>query len=67
MECIPDKQSAILYLLDRIASGGSSGGSAVTCGAADPVAAPSGYCGIYVNTTTSAIFYWDGAAWVFKV
>jgi hypothetical protein len=67
-DCIPAgfRQTAIVYLLDQIAGGGGAGGSGVTCGTSDPVAAPSGSCGIHYRTDTGALFIWDGSQWVFK-
>lgn len=67
--CVADFASAELFLLNTIATNGSTGGgsSGVTCGAVDPVAAPAGSCGLYYNTTSTALFYWDGAAWALKV
>lgn len=59
-----------LQLLCNIAtalSGGSGSIFGVICGTSDPVAAPSGACGIYYRTDTGAMFIWTGAAWVFKV
>lgn len=53
-----------LALLQQIANGGGAGGGGVTCGAADPVAAPSGTCGMYFRTDTQTLWAWDGAAWV---
>lgn len=55
-----------IYLLCQIASGGTGGGGSagVTCGAVVPTTAPSGgLCGLYVNTATGSLYYWDGAAW----
>lgn len=55
----------IIYLLCQIASGSSSGGGGgATCGTSDPVAAPSGSCGIYYRTDSGAFWYWSGSAWV---
>lgn len=34
-------------------AGGSSGGGGVTCGTGAPVAAPSGGCGLYIQTDGS--------------
>lgn len=67
--CIPQgaKLAAIIFLLDSIATAGSGG--TITCGTGAPVAAPSGSCGIYVDTTAGAeaIYVWSGTAWVLKV
>jgi hypothetical protein len=67
-DCIPTgyRLSVIVYLLAQIAAGGAAGGGGVTCGAVDPVAAPSGSCALYYNTSSGALFLWDGAAWQFK-
>ena len=53
----------ILGAVSAIAGGGS-GGSGVTCGVGDPVAAPSGSCGLYYDTTNGDLWKWNGAAWV---
>lgn len=53
----------MIQALRGISTSISSGGG-VTCGAADPVAAPSGSCGVYFNTATQSFWAWDGAAWV---
>ena len=67
-DCIPAgyRLSVIIYLLAQISAGGGAGGGGVTCGATDPVAAPSGSCGVYYNNVSGAFFIWDGAAWQFK-
>lgn len=69
--CLSDFQAAQLFLLNTIATNGTGGGGGasdqVACGAVDPVAAPAGACGLYYNTVSSALFYWDGAAWILKV
>lgn len=52
-----------LALLAQIVAAGGGGGGAVSCGAADPVAAPSGTCGVYVNTTSGQIFWFYSGAW----
>jgi hypothetical protein len=57
-----------IYLLCQIASsgggGGGGGGAGVTCGAVDPVAAPSGTCGLYYRTDNGGVWIWTGAAWL---
>lgn len=72
--CLSDFQAAELFLLNTIATdtaaaaeAASAAAGQVQCGAADPVAPPPGTCSWYINLTTGATFYWDGAAWVFKV
>jgi hypothetical protein len=60
--CIPDKLAAVLYLLDSGGSGG--GGGSATCGLVDPVAAPTGDCGLYYNTVDQSFWAWSGSAWV---
>lgn len=51
---------------DGITGGGLGGG--MSCGPADPVAAPSDptKCSIYANTTNDSLWYWNNAtaAWV---
>jgi hypothetical protein len=53
---------AILQAIRGISSGGGGSGG-VTCGAADPVAAPSGTCGLYYRTNDGSLWKWNGAAW----
>lgn len=69
--CISDFQSAELFLLNTIATngtgGGGSGSGSVLCGAVPPVAAPTGSCALYYDTVSTALYYWDGAAWQLKV
>ena len=43
------------------AGGGGTGG--VTCGAADPVAAPANACTLYYRTDNGSLWKWNGAAW----
>lgn len=52
-------------LLCQIAAGGGGGGggSGVTCGVANPVAAPTGTCGLYYRTDDGSLWKWNGAAW----
>lgn len=55
-----------IYLLCQIASSGTGGGgssSGLTCGLVAPTTAPTGTCGLYINTATGSLYYWDGAAW----
>lgn len=48
----------------RNIAGGGGGIGGVTCGSGDPVAAPSGSCGLYVDTDAPpSLWAWDGAAW----
>lgn len=70
--CLNPQQWEILKLqllcnmADTIISGGGLGG--MSCGPADPVAAPSDptKCSIYANTTNDSLWYWNNAtaAWV---
>ena len=48
-------------IYEAITTGGASG---VGCGAVDPVGDPGMACGLYYNTVTSALFYWDDGAGV---
>lgn len=50
----------LLLIANSISGGGASG---VTCGTADPVAAPSGTCGLYYRTDNGSLWKWNGAAW----
>lgn len=60
--------SVLISLADTIAGGGGGGSSgSVTCGAVPPVAAPTGSCGLYYDTNTTALYFWDGAAWQLKI
>lgn len=53
-----------IYLLCQIAGSGTGGSAGVTCGVVAPTTSPSGgLCGLYVNTATGSLYYWDGAAW----
>lgn len=64
--CIPRGmvQYVELALLCAINNGGSSGGGGATCGTSDPIAAPSGSCGIYYRTDNGGFWYWNGSAWI---
>lgn len=64
--CLNPTQLAAIntYLLCQIFSGGGTGGSGITCGTSDPVAAPAGTCGIYYRTDNGAVWFWNGVAWV---
>ncbi len=65
-ECLPPGmwQLIELGLLQQIVDGGGAGGGGgVTCGAVDPVAAPTGSCAIYFNTAAHSLWAWNGAAW----
>lgn len=71
--CLPHGTLQIIQtqLLCDIASNGTGGGGGgATCGTIDPVAAPTGSCGIYYQlasgATPSSIWVWDSglAAWV---
>ena len=40
----------------------------VTCGTGAPTSTPAASaCVIYIDKTSTAIYYWDGAAWQLKV
>jgi hypothetical protein len=60
---------AIYLLCQILANGGTGGGggSGVTCGIVDPVAAPTGSCGIYYRTDTGKMWVWDGAVWQIEI
>lgn len=47
----------------RQISGGGGSASGVTCSTADPVAAPSGVCGLHYRTDNGSLWKWNGAAW----
>jgi hypothetical protein len=69
-DCLSEFQLAMLQaqlLCEIQAGGGTGGGSGVTCGVVNPVAAPTGTCGIYYRTDTGSIWLWDGAAWQQKI
>ena len=56
----------MVQALRDISSGGGGGGGgsgSVLCGAVDPVAAPSGTCGLYYRTNDGSLWKWNGAAW----
>lgn len=68
--CLSDFQAAQLFLLNTIATNGTGGGGGsgeVLCGAVPPVAAPATSCALYYDTVSTALYYWDGAAWQLKV
>ena len=53
-------------ILGALVDGGGGGGGSsdqVTCGAGDPVAAPSSGCGVYNNTTDGSFWAYYGGAW----
>lgn len=68
IQCLaPGQLQAIeIYLLCQIATSGAGGGgsSGVTCGVVDPVAAPTGSCGVYYRTDNGAVWVWKGAVWL---
>jgi hypothetical protein len=53
---------AILVALQNLSTGGGLGG-AVTCGTTDPVAAPSGSCGMYFRKDNGTLWAWNGVSW----
>jgi hypothetical protein len=57
-------QAIEISLLCQIASGAGTGGGGATCGIVDPVAAPTGSCGLYYRTDNGAFWAWTGAAWL---
>ncbi|WP_367390164.1 hypothetical protein [Lewinella sp. LCG006] len=61
----PVPQSELLtYILDNLGGGSTGGENDVTEAAGDPTGAPgAGEPAIYQNTTTGAIFVWDGSQW----
>ena len=66
----PGQQEAVgLQLLCEIVSqGGAQGGSSVTNGVGAPTDPPAGgLAGIYYQTDTGSIWFWDGAVWVLRI
>lgn len=59
-----DRDLKMATLASACAGGGGSG-AGITCGAAVPVAAPSGTCGFYIRQqgVNTALYAWDGAVW----
>jgi hypothetical protein len=54
-----------IQALRNISSGGSGSGSgSVTCGVADPVAAPTVTCALHYRRDNGALWMWNGAAWI---
>ena len=51
---------AILAAISNISGGG---GGAVACGAGVPVAAPSGACALYIDTTDGTLYSYYSGAW----
>lgn len=63
-------QAAIeLQLLCNISGSLASGGvtQQVLCGIVPPTTAPTNGCSIYYDKTSTAFYFWDGAAWQLKV
>lgn len=44
-------------------SGAVISGGGVSCSTADPVAAPTGTCGLHYRTDDGSLWKWNGAAW----
>lgn len=68
--CLSDFNAAQLFLLNSIATDTAAAAAAagqVQCGAVDPVAAPTGSCSLYYNTSTTALFEWIAPNWILKV
>lgn len=70
--CLPAGMLQIVQtqLLCNIAGATASGlapSDQVSCGNGEPVAAPTATCALYVDLLTTALYYWDGAAWQLKV
>lgn len=65
----PELQRIVeLQLLCEI-SGGLGPGIAtqVQCGTTNPIAPPAGNCGLFINTASQELFFWNGTAWILKV
>lgn len=65
--CIPEGALGAIevYLLTQIANGGGgAGGSGITCSELDPVAAPTGSCGMHINIVDETLWFWNGTTWV---
>ena len=52
----------MITALRQISSGGGGSGG-VTCGVGAPVAAPSGTCALYIDTSTGALYHYYSGAW----
>lgn len=66
MTCVPRSmwEQVELYLLCLAAGGGgASGESGVTSGSGAPVAAPSGTCGLYIDTDNGLLYTYYLGAW----
>ena len=66
LKCAVQSGDVPLLIIGAIANltGGSGGLGGVTCGSGDPVAAPSGACGLYVDTDAPpSLWAWNGATW----
>lgn len=65
--CLQPFQLAAIQtqLLCEVLGNGGGGGASdqVTCGAGDPVAAPSSGCGVYNNTTDGSFWAYYSGAW----
>jgi len=65
LKCAVQSGDLPLLLLGAVSgiTGGGSGGSGVTCGSGPPVAAPSGTCGIYIDTDDGTTYKYYLGAW----
>jgi hypothetical protein len=57
------ERQLLAKILNAIGGGGGGGGG-VSCGAVNPVAAPSSTCAIYFNTAAGSLWAWNGSAWL---
>lgn len=66
--CIPQglKPAVVISLLNSIQSG-LAPSDQVSCGHGAPVSTPTAGCSLYVDLDSTALYYWDGAAWQLKV
>lgn len=53
----------MIQAIRNISSGGGGSGGGVTCSNADPVAPPSGSCGLHYRNDNGALWKWNGATW----
>lgn len=68
-KCVPDFQSAELFLLNTIATNAAAAAGQVSCGDVAPTTPPTNSCTIYYDRVTTAFYYWNAttASWVLKV
>lgn len=63
----PELQRVVeLQLLCEISGSAAGFVPRVTCGTTTPTEAPAGGCGLFVNTVTEELLFWNGTEWRLK-